>query len=169
MTTAVLATIAAIAAVTLLGVLWSIVGQIRAESANARLRGEGVHATGTVVDNTITSTAQRRLLFSPVVEFRTMSGQPVLAAAQQTAASSWPRGTTVEVAYDPSQPSRFVLAGRPDPGHLVANVIVGLLIIAVMVGSMLAMYLIWREFRYDQDAPPAQSQGQARTVTDAPG
>ena len=96
MTTWVLAAITVIAAVLLAGVLWSIVRALRAESASARLRREGVRATGTVVDNTMTSTAQRRLVFSPVVEFRALSGQQVSAAALQQAATSWPRGATAK-------------------------------------------------------------------------
>jgi hypothetical protein len=150
MTTVVLGAITLVAAVTLLGVLWSIVRALRDESASARLRREGVRATGTVVDNTMTSTPQRRLVFSPVVEFRSMSGQQVSAPAQQTAATSWPRGATVEVIYDPADPGRFVLAGAPSRGHLVANTIVGLLVVGILVGTIVVMHRVWSQFRYDQ-------------------
>jgi hypothetical protein len=151
MTTAVLALITLVAAATLVGVLWSIVRALRAESAGARLRREGVPASGTVVDNTMTSTTQRRLVFSPVVEFRTRSGQEVTAAALQTAATSWPRGATVDVSYDPTDPTRFVLAGAPSRGTLVANTLIGALVVAIMAGTVVAMYRVWWEFRYDLD------------------
>lgn len=154
MTTAVLAFITLVAAVTLCSVLWSIVRAVRAESVNARLRRDGVQATGTVVDNTMTSTAQRRLSFSPVVEFRSLSGRTVIAAAQEQAASSWPRGANVQVSYDAEDPERFVLLGSPSRSHLVANLIVGLIVVAVMAGTILAMYHIWSEFRYDREGRP---------------
>ena len=51
MTTLVLAMIAVLAAAVLVGVLWSLVGAMRTEGANAVLRRDGVQATGTVVDN----------------------------------------------------------------------------------------------------------------------
>ena len=160
MTTALLAFITLLAVVTLAGVLWSIVRALRAESASARLRRDGVRATGTVVDNTMTSTAQRRLLFAPVVEFRARSGQQVSAAALHQAATSWPRGATVEVAYDPDDPARFVLAGAPDRSHSIANTIVGLLVVTVLIGTIAAMYHVWSEFRYDQAGNPLPASSQ---------
>jgi hypothetical protein len=159
MTTVVLALITIVAAATLVGVLWSIVHALRAESASARLRRDGVPASGTVVDNTMTSTTQRRLVFSPVVEFRTRSGEQVAAAAQQAAATSWARGATVEVRYDQADPERFVLAGAPSRGTLVANTLVGLLVVTIMAGTVIAMYTLWWQFRYDKDTPqPTSSQ-----------
>jgi hypothetical protein len=159
MTTLVLAFIMALAAAVLAGVLWSIVRALRTESANSRLRRDGVRATGTVVDNTMISTPQRRLVFSPVVEFRARTGQAISAPAQQTSASSWPRGTTVEVCYDSTDPARFVLAGAPARGHLVANTIVGLLVVGILMGSIVLMHRVWWQFRYDQGTPtPAGTQ-----------
>lgn len=162
MTSLVLASIALIAAVILVGVLTSIVRNLRTEKANSHLRRDGIVATGTVVDNTMTSTPQRRLTFCPVVEFRTGGGHLVIAAAQQSAASSWPRGATVEVRYDAEDPSRFVLAGAPTRSQLVANTIVGLLVVAIMAGTVLGMYQVWWKFRYDQDRPASavSTQGQ---------
>jgi hypothetical protein len=147
------------AAAVLVGVLASIVRALRAESASARLRRDGGRATGTVIDNTMTSTPQRRLVFSPVVEFLARSGEQVSAAAQQSAATSWPRGATVEVCYDPADPRRFVLAGAPERGRLVANTLVGLLVVGIMVGTIVAMHRVWWTFRYDQGTPqPAATQ-----------
>lgn len=154
MTTLVLATIALLAAAALIGVVWSLVRAMRAESANAALRREGVRATGTVLDNTMTSTAQRRLLFSPVVEFRARDGRPVSQAAQQVSATSWPRGATVEVAYDPADPTRFVLAGAPARGHLIANTLIGMLVAAIMLGTVVVTYQIWDQFRHDKGEQP---------------
>ena len=82
--------IAVLAAAVLVGVLWSLVRAMRTEGANAVLRRDGVQATGTVVDNTMTSTPQRRLLFSPVVEFRAQDGRLISDVAHQSAATSWP-------------------------------------------------------------------------------
>lgn len=154
MTTLVLATITLFAAAVLVGVMWSLFAAMRAESANARLRRDGVRSTGTVLDNTMTSTAQRRLVFSPVVEFRSRDGRPVQQAAQQVSATSWPRGATVEVAYDPQDPTRFVLAGPPERGHLAANAFIGLVVVAVMVGTMVITYQIWDQFRQDRGGQP---------------
>ena len=155
MTPAVLALLTLLAAATLVGVLWSIVRALRSESQNARLRRDGVSASGVVVDNTMTSTAQRRLVFFPVVESRTVFGHQVTAAAQQSAASSWPKGAGVGVRYDPDEPSRFALAGAPPRSTLVTNTLVGLLVVAIMAGTVVAMYRIWWEFRYDRgDSPP---------------
>ena len=160
MTTIVLATIALVAAAVLIGVVWSLIRAMRAESASASLRREGVRVTGTVLDNTMTSTAQRRLVFSPVVEFRARDGRPVSHAAQQVSATSWPRGATVEVAYDPADPTRFVLAGSPERGHLVANTVIGMVVAAIMLGTVVVTYQIWDQFRHDKgDQPqPASSQ-----------
>jgi Protein of unknown function (DUF3592) len=154
MTMVVLGLITVAAAAVLLGVLWSVGAALRAESSSARLRREGVRVTGTVVDNTMTSTPQRRLLFSPVVEFHSLGGARVTAAAQQQAASSWARGTAVDVCYDPVDPHRFVLAGPPARGHLIANVVVGLLVVTIMLGTIVAMYRVWSEFRYDRSGRP---------------
>ena len=164
MTSAVLALITLLAAATLLGVLWSIVRALRAESSSARLRRDGVPAGGTVVDNTMTSTAQRRLLFSPVVEFHTRAGRLVTATAQQSAASSWPRGASVEVRYDPADPERFVLAGAAPRSTLVANTLVGMLVVAIMTGTVVAMYRVWWEFRYDKGNPPQPVSTQPATT-----
>jgi hypothetical protein len=153
-TTLVLAILMLSAAAVLVGVLWSLVAAMRAESANARLRRDGVRATGTVLDNTTTSTAQRRLLFSPVVEFRSRDGRQVQNPAQQNAATSWPRGATVEVAYDPEDPSRFVLVGPPERGHLIANGFVGLVVVVVMAGTMVVTYRVWDQFRHDKGPQP---------------
>jgi Protein of unknown function (DUF3592) len=153
-TTLVLATITLFAAVVLVGVMWSLFRAMRAESANARLRRDGVRAAGTVLDNTMTSTPQRRLVFSPVVEFRARDGRAVMAPAQQVSATSWPRGATVEVAYDPSDPTRFVLAGPPARGHLVANAFIGLVVVAGMVATMVITYQIWDQFRHDKGGQP---------------
>lgn len=154
MTMVVLGVITVAAAAVLVGVLWSVGRALHAESSSARLRREGVRATGTVVDNTMTSTAQRRLLFSPVVEFHSLTGGRVTAAAQQQAASSWARGTTVDVCYDPANPHRFVLAGPPERAHLVANILVGVLVVSIMIGTIVAMYHVWSEFRYDRSGRP---------------
>ncbi|MGB7964374.1 MAG: DUF3592 domain-containing protein, partial [Propionicimonas sp.] len=134
MATVVLAIIAGAFAVTLLAVLWSTVRALGVGATSARLRRNGVRATGMVVDNALASTPQRRVLFSPVVQFRAHSGQHVHGAAQQASASSWPRGATVEIVYDPADPRQFVLAGRPERGHRIGNVIVGLVIAAILAG-----------------------------------
>ena len=154
MTMVVLGLITLAAAAVLVGVLWSVAVALRAESASARLRREGVRVTGTVIDNTMTSTAQRRLLFSPVVEFHSLTGGTVTAAAAQQAASSWARGTTVDICYDSAEPRRFVLAGPPARAHLVANVVVGVLVATIMIGTIVAMYNVWHEFRYDRSGRP---------------
>lgn len=154
MTAAVLGFITVVAAVTLIGVLWSVIRVLVDERANARLRRDGITTTGTVTDNTMTSTAQRRLLFRPVVAFQTATGQAVSAPAHQQAASSWARGSTVQVCYDPADPERFVLAGPTSRSHLVANVIVGALVVAIMAGTILAMIHVWSEFRYDRAGRP---------------
>lgn len=154
MTTLVLATLALIAAVTLIGVMWSLVRAMRAEARHAGLRRDGVRATGTVLDNTMTSTAQRRLLFSPVVEFRSRDGRTIQHAADQVSATSWPRGATVEVAYDPADPTRFVLAGPAQRGQVVANAFIGLVVIAIMAGTMVVTYQVWDQFRHDRGGQP---------------
>jgi hypothetical protein len=159
-TTLVLATIALVAAAVLIGVLWSLVRAMRAESSNAALRRDGVRVTGTVLDNTMTSTAQRRLLFSPVVEFRARDGRAVSHAAQQVSATSWPRGATVEVAYDPEDPTRFVLAGPPERGHLIANTLIGIVVVAIMAGTVLVTYQIWDQFRHDKGGQPEPASTQ---------
>jgi hypothetical protein len=153
-TTLVLAMIALVAAAVLIGVTWSLVRAMRVESSNAALRRDGARATGTVLDNTMTSTPQRRLLFSPVVEFRAGDCRRISQAAQQSSATSWPRGTTVEVAYDPADPTRFVLAGPPERGHLVTNALLGIAIVAIMAGTMVVTYKIWDEFRHDKGSQP---------------
>jgi hypothetical protein len=167
-TTIVLATITLFAAVVLVGVVWSLVAAMRAESANARLRRDGVQATGTVLDNTMTSTAQRRLLFSPVVEFRSRDGRLVQGAAQQVSATSWPRGATVEVAYDPGDPSRFVLAGPPARGHLVANALIGIMVVAVMAGTIVITYTVWDQFRHDRGVQPQPAVTQSTDIVPIP-
>lgn len=155
--TVMLAMVTLLAGLVLIAVLASTVRALAMASANSRLRRDGVRATGTVVDNTMTSTPQRQLLFSPVVEFHARTGELVSAPAQQRAARSWPRGSTVEIAYDPAEPYRFVLAGEPERGQLVANTIVGVIVVVVMVGTMVVTYRIWSHFRYDQgvEQPPA--------------
>jgi Protein of unknown function (DUF3592) len=142
-TTLVLAMIALVAAAVLIGVTWSLVRAMRMESSSAALRRDGARATGTVLDNTMTSTPQRRLLFSPVVEFRAGDGRRIAQAALQSSATSWPRGATVEVAYDPADPTRFVLAGPPERGHVVANA---------------------PEFRHDKGIQPAPAATQPVSV-----
>ena len=161
MTTLVLATIAVLAAAVLVGVLWSLVRTMRAEGANAILRRDGVQATGTVVDNTMTSTPQRRLLFSPVVEFRAQDGRLISDVAQQSAATSWPRGANVDVAYDPTDPTRFVLTGPPERGHLVANALVGAVVVVIMTGTMVLTYQLWDQFRHDKGSAPEPASSQS--------
>ena len=119
-----------------------------------------MRVTGTVLDNTMTSTAQRRLLFSPVVEFRARDGRPISHAAQQVSATSWPRGATVEVAYDPEDPTRFVLAGPPERGHLIANALIGIVVVAIMAGTVVVTYQIWDEFRHDKGGQPQPASSQ---------
>jgi hypothetical protein len=153
-TTWVLAGIATLAAVVLVGVVWSLVRTMKALSANAELRRDGVRATGTVVDNTMSSTPQRRLLFAPVVEFEAQDGRTILAAAQQQEATSWARGSIVEVAYDPDDPDRFVLAGPPERGQLVANLLIASIVIVVMATTMLITYRLWDQFRHDKGQQP---------------
>jgi len=159
-TTLVLATIAVLAAAVLVGVLWSLVRTMRAEGANAILRRDGVLATGTVVDNTMTSTPQRRLLFSPVVEFRAQDGRVISAVARQSAATSWPRGANVDVAYDPQDPTHFVLSGPPERGHLVANAVIGTVVVAIMAGTMVLTYQLWDQFRHDKGMAPQPASSQ---------
>ena len=86
--------------------------------------------------------------------WQTATGQAVSAPAHQQAASSWARGSTVQVCYDPADPERFVLAGPTSRSHLVANVIVGALVVAIMAGTILAMIHVWSEFRYDRAGRP---------------
>jgi hypothetical protein len=163
-TTLVLAMIALVAAAVLIGVTWSLVRAMRIESSNAALRRDGARATGTVLDNTMTSTPQRRLLFSPVVEFRAGDGRRISQAAQQSSATSWPRGATVEVAYDPANPTRFVLAGPPERGHVVANALIGIAVVAIMAGTMVVTYKIWDEFRHDKGIQPEPAATQPTSV-----
>jgi len=160
-TTLVLAMIAVLAAAVLVGVPWSLVRTMRAEGANAVLRRDGVQATGTVVDNTMTSTPQRRLLFSPVVEFRAQDGRLISDVAQQSAATSWPRGANVDVAYDPMDPTRFVLTGPPERGHLVANALIGAVVVVIMTGTMVLTYQLWDQFRHDKGSAPEPASSQS--------
>ena len=164
MTAVLLAAIALFAALVLAGVLWSLIGAIRAESAGARLRREGVQATGTVIDNTMTSTPQRRLIFHPVVEFHCVDGSVISAPARQSAATSWPRGASVQVAYDPAEPTRFVLAGSPERPGLVASTLVGLVVVLFMIGTMAVTFGLWEQFRHDRGTPtePASSSRTTR-------
>jgi Protein of unknown function (DUF3592) len=159
MTTVVLVLITVVAAATLIGVLWSVMRVLVAERANSRLRRDGVMTTGTVIDNTMTSTAQRRLLFAPVVAFQTVTGQAISAPAQQQSATSWARGSTVQVCYDPATPETFVLAGPTSRSHIVANVVVGAIVVAIMAGAILAMHHVWSEFRYDRAGRPDSYPG----------
>ncbi len=168
MTAVLLAAIALFAALVLVGVLWSLIGAIRAESAGARLRREGVQATGTVVDNTMTATPQRRLSFHPVVEFHCVDGSMISAPARQSAATSWPRGASVQVAYDPDEPTRLVLAGPPERPGLIANTLLGLAVVMFMIGAMAVTLGLWEQFSHDRSTPtePASS---SRSTGGTPG
>lgn len=86
------------------------------------------------------------------------------SAALQSSATSWPRGATVEVAYDPADPTRFVLAGPPERGHVVANALIGVAIVAIMAGTMVVTYKIWDEFRHDKGIQPAPAATQPVSV-----
>lgn len=149
MTTAILAGFLAVAAAALLTVLWSLVRSVLAGSAGARLRRRGLPATGTVIGNSLIESGPRQVAFSPVVEFHDHGGQRVSARAQQTSATSWPLGTTVDVAYDAQDPHRFVLAGGAQGNQLLANLLVAILVLAVLIGTIVTMYLLWWHFGID--------------------
>jgi hypothetical protein len=159
-TTLVLATIALVPAAVLCSVMWSLARAMREESSNAALRRDGVRVRGTVLDNTMTSRAQRRLLFSPVVEFPARDARSVSSAAKKVSATSWPKGATVELAYDAEDPTRFVLAGPPEPGYLIANAMIGVVVVAIMAGTVLVTYQIGDEFRHDKGSEPQPASTQ---------
>jgi hypothetical protein len=117
-----------------------------------------MRATGVVVDNEMTTNPHRRLVFSPVVEFRSAAGHTIHATAHQQAVTSWPRGAAVEVAYDPQDPQHFVLASSASRNEALANAVVALLVVGIIVGTMVGMYHLWEQFRYDRN-DPAQPSG----------
>jgi Protein of unknown function (DUF3592) len=149
MTTAILAGCVTVAAVALLTVLWSLVRSVLVGAPDARLRRRGLQATGTVVGNSLVQADSRRVGFSPVVEFHSHGGLHVSAPAQQTSAASWPLGSTVDIAYDAEDPQRFVLADEARDTPLLGNLVVAILVLAVLIGTVVTMYLLWWHFGVD--------------------
>ena len=47
-----------------------------------------------------------------------------------------------------------MLVGPPERGHLVANAVVGLVVVAIMAATMVITYQIWDQFRHDKGPQP---------------
>ncbi|MEV6524319.1 DUF3592 domain-containing protein [Longispora sp. NPDC051575] len=117
---------------------------LRSRRRARQFRSSGRPATATVVDNQMTSGAGGRLFFSPVVRFRTDSGTEVTGTTSHRPTSAIV-GSTMEVVYDPENPSRVEpAAGGGAAG--TAAIIFGLVTLAMLLvffflaGSMFSLF-----------------------------
>jgi Protein of unknown function (DUF3592) len=109
-------------------------------SRSRRLRENGTRTSGTVVDNQIEShrtagqpgtagrpgTASRTwFTFRPAVRFRTMDGREITAIGPASSNRSFVAGTTVELIYDPENPTRIELTEGQGRGSGGAAKLVG--------------------------------------------
>jgi hypothetical protein len=121
----------------LVGVGVAVHGAVRMSTTRA-LAAAGYRAVGVVVDNQLIS-HHEHLTFRPVVSFRTASGEDVTTAVGQSSYRSHVVGTSVEVVYDPRQPTRADLAvGYRSQG---VAAVVGGAVFAVFAGVMLVVVL----------------------------
>lgn len=101
-----------------------------------RKRGQ---TSGVVVDNEVTSYAQGRLRFRPVVRFRDRAGQEFLFVGAQGRNRSYVAGSPVVVVYDPDNPeSATVGTGGAAVAYLVTGLViavVGVLIYLIQLGQ----------------------------------
>jgi hypothetical protein len=114
-------------------VVWGVLRLRRSR----RLAQQGRAATGVVVDNQTTSHSRgggrgSYVTFRPVIEYRTEMGQQVTAVGPVGTRTSFVKGATVGLRYDPEHPEQVELvsgAGRGSGG--VAAIVIGLALAAV--------------------------------------
>ncbi|GIE32745.1 hypothetical protein Ait01nite_057900 [Actinoplanes italicus] len=98
-----------------------------------RLATEGRQATARVVDNQQRSGSGHRIVFRPVVVFRTDSDQEVTTVLPDlTRFESHVIGTEITVYYDERTPAEAVSVGRGNGGLIVA-VVLGLIFLGFAV------------------------------------
>lgn len=86
---------------------------------NLRQRG---FTSGVVVDNEVTSYAQGRMRFRPVVRFRTGTGRNVTFVGAQGRNRSYIAGSPIVVVYDPDNPLRAAIGtGGAAMTYLIAG------------------------------------------------
>lgn len=91
------------------------------------LRRRGL-TSGVVVDNEITSYAQGRMRFRPVVRFRTGAGQNVTFVGAQGRNRSYVAGSHIVVVYDPDKPDRAAIGtGGAAMSYLVIGSVIAVL------------------------------------------
>jgi hypothetical protein len=98
------------AALPVLGGLAMLVTGLLLRRRESGQRGAGTSVVATIVDNQSQSLANGRMVFRPVVEFRTAANKKVRAVGGGASSRSYVTGTTLPVVYDPEDPQR-ILAG----------------------------------------------------------
>lgn len=102
-----------------------------------RQRGQ---TSGIVVDNQITSYAEGRLRFRPVVRFHDRAGREVTFVGAAGRNRSYVKGSRVVVVYDPANPRRAAVGTG---GTALTYLVAGL----VFAGVGVAIYLLFlRQF-----------------------
>ena len=95
-----------------------------------RITAEGESTTAVVTGNQRHAPGEGRMLFRPVVAYRTTTGQEVSTVLEdQPSHREHLPGTEYPVAYDPADPSRPIVA-RSITGQLIATFAVAVLFLA---------------------------------------
>jgi hypothetical protein len=124
----------------LAGVAIVAVGAVRLRR-NRRLRKVGISVTATVVDNQLIGGTEGRLMFAPVIVYRTREGREIKTAASHQSYKSYIAGSAIEVLYDPDQPDRVLVPGQssgPYVAIVFGLVFVGFGIVTIVVSGVMA-------------------------------
>jgi hypothetical protein len=111
-----------------------------------QLADSGQQTTATIVDTQMTShraTGNQQMgtysssymTFKPVVQYRTQMGQVVTAVGPTSTRTSFVKGTTVPIRYNPDDPSQIeLLSGMGRGSGGVARIAVGIFFVVFVIG-----------------------------------
>jgi Protein of unknown function (DUF3592) len=137
--------------------LVSIVRGVLALGRSRRLAESGQAAMGTIVDNQMQSHQQARvagqaaygsysyMTFRPVVAFRTQMGQEIVAAAPTSSRTSYIKGTTVQIRYNPDDPTQMeITSGRGKGSGGMVAIVTGIVAVVFVVAFLVFAFSIFR-------------------------
>src|SRR5262245_38569221 len=114
-----------------------------------QLAASGQQTTATIVDTQMTShraTGNQQMgtysssymTFKPVVQYRTQMGQVVTAVGPASTRTSFVKGTTVPIRYNPDDPSQIeLLSGMGKGSGGLAGVVIGIFLVVFTIGFIL--------------------------------
>lgn len=119
----------------LLGAIGMVAAGVRSRLTEPELRRTGEGAVGTIVDSRSTTDESGRVVYHPVVTFRTQRGRSVRAVGDTVSVRPFPTDKAIAVVYDPRKPQTVLTGPARSRTYIVGGVVFAVIALALVVAA----------------------------------